>query len=175
MAVPIWEHFRVVRDPRVERTRKHKLHDILVISISAVICGAEHWTEIEEFGKSNEDWFRTFLELPHGIPSHDTFGRVFAALDPDEFERAFRSWVGAVAETSAGKHVAIDGKTVRGSFDAASESFAIHMVSAWVHENHPKAGRCAAPASGNSRRTRSRTRSPRSRSSWRCSASRVRP
>lgn len=136
MAESIWDHFCLVRDPRVERTRKHDLHDILVISICAVICGAEHWTEIEEFGRSNEDWFRTFLELPHGIPSHDTFGRVFAALDPDEFEAAFRSWVEAVAQTSAGKHIAIDGKTLRRSFDAASEKAAIHMVSAWVHENH---------------------------------------
>jgi len=132
----IRECFHVVRDPRLERTRKHELHDILVIAICAVICGAEGWNEIEEFGLSNEDWFREFLDLPHGIPSHDTFGRVFAALDPDEFEAAFRSWVEAVAETSAGKHISIDGKTLRRSFDTASSKVAVHMVSAWVHENH---------------------------------------
>jgi predicted transposase YbfD/YdcC len=136
MGESVWECFHVVRDPRVERTRKHELHDILVISICAVICGAESWNEIEEFGRSNEDWFKTFLDLPHGIPSHDTFGRVFAALDPDEFEAAFRSWVDAVAETSAGKHISIDGKTLRRSFDTASDKAAVHMVSAWVHENH---------------------------------------
>jgi len=144
MGESIWECFHVVRDPRVERTRKHELHDILVIAICAVICGAEGWNEIEEFGLSNEDWFREFLDLPHGIPSHDpksralrgTFGRVFAALEPDEFETAFRSWVGTVAETSAGKHISIDGKTLRHSFDTASGKAAVHMVSAWVHENH---------------------------------------
>jgi len=136
MGESIWESFYLVRDPRVERTRKHELHDILVIAICSVVCGAESWNEIEEFGLSNEDWFKTFLELPHGIPSHDTFGRVFAALDPDEFEAAFRSWVATVAETSAGKHISIDGKTLRRSFDSASGRAAVHMVSAWVHENH---------------------------------------
>ncbi len=95
-----------------------------------MICGAESWNEIKEFGLSNEDWLKTFLDLPHGIPSHDTFGRVFAALDPNEFEAAFRSWVEAVAETSAGKHISIDGKTLRRSFDTASGKAAVHMVSA---------------------------------------------
>ena len=136
MGESIWESFYLVRDPRVERTRKHELHDIMVIAICSVICGAEGWCEMEEFGLSNEDWFREFLDLPHGIPSHDTFGRVFAALDPDEFEAAFRSWVATVAETSAGKHISIDGKTLRRSFDTASRKAAVHMVSAWVHEDH---------------------------------------
>jgi len=135
MAASIWEHFNIIRDTREGPATKHRLHDILVLSICSVICGAEHWTHMEEFGKSNEEWFRSFLELPHGIPSHDTFGRVFASLDPDAFESAFRDWVRAVAGESSGKHIAIDGKTVRRSFDRASEAKAIHMVSAWVREN----------------------------------------
>ena len=136
MSESIWECFHVVRDPRVERTRDHELHDILVIAVCSVICGAEHWTEMEDFGNSNLEWFRSFLDLPNGIPSHDTFGRVFAALDPDEFEKAFRVWVDAVAEAPVGKHYAVDGKTVRRSFDTASGKAAIHMVSAWVYENN---------------------------------------
>ena len=136
MGESIWECFHLVRDPRVERTRKHELHDMLVITICAVICDADGWNEVEEFGVSNEEWFRGFLDLPHGIPSHDTFGRVFAALDPDEFDTAFRSWVGTVAQTSARKHLAVDAKTLRSSFDAASEKAAIRMVSAWAYENH---------------------------------------
>jgi hypothetical protein len=136
MGESIWECFHVVRDPRVERTRDHELHDIMVIAVCAVICGAEHWTEMEDFGNSNLAWFKSFLDLPSGIPSHDTFGRVFAALDPDEFEKAFRVWVDAVAEAPVGKHYAVDGKTVRRSFDTASGKAAIHMVSAWVYENN---------------------------------------
>jgi len=143
MGESIWEYFHLVRDPRVERTRKHELHDILVIAICSVICGAEGWCEMEEFGLSNEDWFREFLDLPHGIPSHDTFGRVFAALDPDEFEAAFRSWVEAVCETSAGKHISIDGKALRHSFDTASgrggqcaQRFGVLARNHWSVENN---------------------------------------
>ena len=89
MGESIWECFHLVRDPRVERTRKHELHDMLVITICAVICDADGWNEVEEFGVSNEEWFRGFLDLPHGIPSHDTFGRVFAALLFDVISRAY--------------------------------------------------------------------------------------
>jgi predicted transposase YbfD/YdcC len=136
MTASIWDHFAIVPDPRIERIKKHRLQDILAITICAVICGAEHWTHIEEFAKANEQWFRTFLGLPHGIPSHDTFGRVFTALDPDAFEQAFQQWVHDLAGSSSGKHIAIDGKTLRRSFDRASAKSGIHMVSAWVYENH---------------------------------------
>lgn len=132
----IWDHFAVVGDPRIERQKKHKLKDILVISLCGMICGLEHWTQMEDFAKTHEDWFREFLELANGIPSHDTIGRVFAALDPDEFEKAFQAWVHDLAGSSAGKHIAIDGKTLRQSFDGATAKSAVHMVSAWVHENH---------------------------------------
>ena len=85
-------HFGKLNDPRVERAKRHQLMDIIVLTLCAVICGADNWAEIEEFGKAKEDWFRRFLRLPNGIPSHDTFGRVFGLLDPEQF--AARSWTG---------------------------------------------------------------------------------
>lgn len=129
------EHFAGLPDPRVERTKRHSLHDILVITICAVICGADDWVSIELFGKSKEGWFRSFLGLPHGIPSHDTLGRVFAALDPTAFAQCFASWVQSVANVTDGEVVAIDGKTLRRSFDRAAGKAAIHMVSAWATKN----------------------------------------
>ena len=120
----------------MERTKLHKLEDILTIAICAVICGAQTWVDIARFGKAKEVWLRTFLELPNGIPSHDTFGRVFAALDANAFEQALRAWIADLAGSSEGKLIAIDGKTIRRSLDRASGKAAIHMVSAWVHQNH---------------------------------------
>ena len=149
MLTGLWEHFSVLPDPRVERTRKHKLEDILTITISAVICGAETWADVEAFGESKEGWFRTFLELPHGIPSHDTFGRVLAALDPEAFERAFQAWVRDLKGTSAGKQVAIDGKAIRRSLDRASGRACIHLVSAWVCEDHAVFGQLAVDDKSN--------------------------
>jgi len=128
--------FHDIPDPRVDRTRDHNLHDILVITVCAVLAGLEHWVHIADYGESNRDWFDSFLELPNGIPSHDTFGRVFAALDPDGFETALQQWIHAIAGTTEGKHIAIDGKTLRRSFDRASNKAAIHMVNAYVHEDH---------------------------------------
>ena len=144
----IWDHFAVVPDPRVERTKKHKLQDILVIAVCAVICGAEHWTHIEAFGKIHEAWFRTFLDLPNGIPSHDTLGRVFAALDPDAFEAVLRAFVADLA-ASREKHIAVDGKTLRGSFDPASSRTPVHLVSAWGYEDHVVFGQLAVEAKSN--------------------------
>jgi len=129
--------FRDMPDPRMVGKISHKLHDILVITVCAVLCGLEHWTQIEDFGKAHEAWFRTFLDLPNGIPSHDTFGKVLAALDPDAFERRIQLWIRALLGShTRGKHIAIDGKTLRRSFDHASGKAAIHMISAYVHENH---------------------------------------
>jgi len=126
--------FSRMPDPRGDRGRRHLLSDILVIGILAVLCGAEHWTEVEEFGRAKEAWLREFLKLPHGIPSHDIFGEVFAALDPEAFETCFRAWTAAAAGLIAGV-VAIDGKTIRRSFDAATGKAAVHMVSAWAADN----------------------------------------
>jgi len=125
-------HFRRVPDPRVRRTRRHALEDILVITLCAVICGADDWVAIADFGHAKQKWFRGFLALPHGIPSHDTFGRVFAALDPEAFKAAFLAWVATVADLLPGDVIAIDGKTLRRTFDTAADKAAIHMVSAWA-------------------------------------------
>src|SRR5215208_6272018 len=128
-------HFSSLVDPRVERTKRHSMTDVLVISICGFICGIDNWVELEEFGEIREEWFRTFLELPNGIPSHDTFGRFFAAMDPEEFSRCFARWVQSISEVTDGEVVPIDGKTLRRSFDRASSKAAIHMVSAWTVRN----------------------------------------
>lgn len=129
--LPLAKHLESIKDPRHHNTR-HLLHDILVIAICAVISGADSWTQVAEYGSSKIDWFKQFLKLPNGIPSHDTFGRVFARLDPKGFHDFFTSWMAELATSLKGKTVAIDGKTVRGSHDNTKS--AIHMVSAWASD-----------------------------------------
>jgi predicted transposase YbfD/YdcC len=119
----------------VERTKEHKLIDIIAIAICAVICGAEGWVDIELFGKSKLPWLKTFLELPNGIPSHDTFGRVFARIDAEQFQLAFYEWVWAVNDLIQGQIINIDGKQLRGSKDKVVGKRAIYMVSAWAEAN----------------------------------------
>lgn len=131
----IEEHFGKVKDPRKDRTREHKLIDIMTIAICGVICGAEGWVDIENFGNSKILWLKTFLELPNGIPSHDTFGRVFSLIDAQEFQAAFYSWVFAVNEIIQGQIINIDGKCLRGSDDTGLGKRAIYMVSAWAESN----------------------------------------
>lgn len=131
----IAEHFSKVADPRKDRTKDRKLIDIIAIAICAVICGSEGWTDIENFGNSKVVWLKTFLELPHGIPSHDTFGRVFGMLDAQQFQLAFWEWVWAVNDIIQGQIVNIDGKCLRGSDDQKLGKRAIYMVSAWAAEN----------------------------------------
>src|SRR5947209_8720732 len=126
--------FTQVEDPRVERTKRHRLRDIIILAICGVICGAEGWVEIEEFGKAKEAWFTDLLKLPNGIPSHDTFGRVFALIDPRQFEASFFQWVQGLSKTVQGV-IAIDGKTLRRSHDRAAGKKALHVVSAWAVEN----------------------------------------
>jgi len=130
----IVDHFSIIQDPRIERTKEHKLLDIIVIALCGVISGADGWYEVEEFGNEKLEWLKTFLELNNGIPSHDTFGRVFAAINPEEFKKGFASWIEAISGRVQGV-VAIDGKTVRRSHDNKSGKAAIHMVSAWAANN----------------------------------------
>jgi len=109
--------------------------DILIIAVCAVISGAEGWEDIEEYGQSQEEWLADLLELPHGIPGHDTFRRVLSRLDPEEFTQCFMTWTQALSQASEGEIVAIDGKTLRHAFDQATSTAAIHMVSAWASAN----------------------------------------
>jgi predicted transposase YbfD/YdcC len=129
------EHFSNIDDPRIDRSKLHKLIDILVIAICATICGADGWEDFELFGNCKLDWFKSFLELPNGIPSHDTFRRVFARLDPNQFQQAFLDWVRSVTQLTEGQVVAIDGKQLRRSQDNALGKRAINIVSAWAEEN----------------------------------------
>lgn len=129
------EHFKSLEDPRAEHLVEHELLDIIAISICAVLCGADTWVDIENYGRAKEAWLRGFLRLPGGIPSHDTIARLFAALDSEALQGCFLSWVKAIAQLSQGEVIAIDGKTLRHSYDTGGSKGAIHMVSAWASEN----------------------------------------
>lgn len=128
-------HFASLEDPRIDRRKKHLLIDIVVIAICAIICGADSWTGVQAFGDAKFNWLSTFLKLENGIPSHDTFGRVFAALDSEQFETCFVSWISAVSQLTKGEVIAIDGKTARRSYDSDVGKTAIHLVSAWSSAN----------------------------------------
>ena len=142
------EHLSILPDPRMERTRRHKLIDIMALTICGVLAGADTWTEIELFGQTKLEWFKRFLELPNGIPSHDTFGRVFARLDPKAFEAVFQRWVSSVQGLIQGV-VAIDGKTLRGARARGAGQGAIHLVSAWAVANHLVLGQLETEAKSN--------------------------
>ena len=131
----IRDHFATLADPCSEHTKHHQVLDIITIALCGVIGGAEGWVEIEQFGNAKLTWLRTFLDLPNGIPSHDTFGRVFAALDPEQFQQCFLTWIQAAATITDGQLVALDGKTLRRSHDPGKGKAAIHMVSAWACAN----------------------------------------
>jgi predicted transposase YbfD/YdcC len=129
-------HFEVLEDPRENNHKiRHRFHDILVIAILATICGADGWTEICEFAEAKLEWLTTFLELPHGIPSHDTFGRVFSLLDSETFEACFLAWIESLSIDVKNEIISIDGKSVRGAHDAKKGIKMLHMVSAWASEN----------------------------------------
>ena len=129
------KYFGELTDPRVERTREHLLEEILFLAIAAVLSGAESWNDIEDYATAKREWFQTFLRLPGGIPSHDTFNRVFAALNPEELERGFAAWVRSIAQLTAGEVIAIDGKALRGTRQAGQKAI-VHMVSAWASGNN---------------------------------------
>lgn len=144
----IQESFSVVTDPRGEN-RWHLLTDIMVIAICAAICGADNWVEVEEYGKAKEAWLRRFLVLRHGIPSHDTFGRVFALIDPQEFQSGFIHWVQQVHDIVGSEVIAIDGKQLRRSHDRALGKGALHMVSAWAAQSRVVLGQWAVDRKSN--------------------------
>jgi predicted transposase YbfD/YdcC len=129
------EHFKNLEDPRAEHLLEHQLLDIIGLIICAVICGADSWVDIEHYGKAKESWLSGFLKLTNGIPSHNTIARLFAALKPAALQECFSSWVRAVADLSAGDIIAIDGKTLRHSYDTGRNKGTIHMASAWASQN----------------------------------------
>jgi predicted transposase YbfD/YdcC len=142
-------YFGSLLDPRVERTRAHRLTDLLTIALCAILTGANDWVGVETFGHAKEAWLRTFLALPGGIPSHDTFGRVFARLDPTALQHCFVAWVQAVVGELPSQVVAIDGKTSRGSADRSRGQAALHLVSAWATASGLVLGQEATDAKSN--------------------------
>ena len=128
------QHFQDIKDPRVERTKKHQLTDILVIAILAVIAGAQGWEDMENYGISKKQWLEKFLALPHGIPADDTFRRIFEFINPEELNRCFLQWVETLVTKMGGEIIPIDGKTIRGSYDRNQGKSALHIISAWSSE-----------------------------------------
>lgn len=134
-SLSILEHFADLEDPRLERTKEHLLLDIVAIAICAVLWGADSWVDIESYGEAKADWLKQFLSLPNGIPSHDTFARVFARVDPEQLQQCFLSWIEAISDLTVGEVVAIDGKQLRDSYHRGEGRGAIQMVSAWASAN----------------------------------------
>jgi predicted transposase YbfD/YdcC len=131
-ALVVREHFENLTDPRADRGNNHNLVEMLFLALTATICGAQGWADVERFCKAKRDWFRRYVRLEHGVPSHDTFGRVFARLDTAEFLLAMHAWVDAFAGTLRGRAIAIDGKTLRGSFDRAAGQSPLHLITAFA-------------------------------------------
>jgi predicted transposase YbfD/YdcC len=145
------EPFAQLRDPRVERTKKHLLLDVVIIGLLTVLCGGEGWEDMEEFGTVRQQWLQGFLALPNGIPSADTFRRVLSALNPTEFQRCLVRWIETLAGAAnpVGRTVPIDGKTLRGSFDTAAAQSPLHLVHAWAAEQGLLLGQVATDAKSN--------------------------
>ena len=141
-------HFSILEDPRDATKARHKLLNIVAVSVAAVISGADDWVSIAGFARAKREWLCEFLGLKHGIPSHDTFGRVFSLLQPHAFEACFRAWVASMRRTLPGEIIAIDGKTLRRSHDRAAGLGALHMVSAWAADNRLVLGQVATEAMG---------------------------
>lgn len=130
------EHFAAIEDPRIDNhNRRHELHDVLVITILGTICGADTWIEICDFAHAKIDWLKTFLKLPNGVPSHDTFGRIFSLINPTTFEKCFIDWISSLSIDLKNEIISIDGKTLRGSANRMRGQKALHLVSAWASNN----------------------------------------
>jgi predicted transposase YbfD/YdcC len=146
--IAVFSTLEELTDPRIERTRRHELFELLVVALCGTIAGSDGWTDVERFGNDRLDWLRTFLRLENGIPSHDTFGRVFAMLDPSRLAACIQQWLDDVGR-QIGKHIAIDGKTLRGSFDRAAGKNPLHLVSAWACEARLTLGQIATDSKSN--------------------------
>jgi predicted transposase YbfD/YdcC len=133
-SLSFFDHFAALEETRVERTRIHSLMNIVFIAVCALLSGANDFVGMEKFGKNKKQWLAKFIDLTHGIPSHDTFGRVIQALKPEQFIQCFLSWVEAFVDSEAGRHIGIDGKTARASLDRASGQKPLHIVNAWARE-----------------------------------------
>jgi predicted transposase YbfD/YdcC len=147
--VSLHECFGDLHDCRREHLRLHDLWDIIALTICAVICGADNWVEIERYGRRKRHWLQGFLQLPNGIPSHNTLGRVFDLINPAAFERCFGAWTQALVQATAGRLINIDGKTLRGSTAAGNGRAALHLVSAWANANHLVLGQVAVADKSN--------------------------
>jgi predicted transposase YbfD/YdcC len=146
--VAVFSPFETLTDPRVERTRAHDLFDVVVVGLCATIAGADSWLDVERFGNDRLPWLRTFLKLENGVPSHDTFGRVFARLDPAGLVNCIQLWLEQIGR-EIGQHIAIDGKTLRGSSDKAAGRNPLHLVSAWASEARLTLGQVAVDSKSN--------------------------
>jgi predicted transposase YbfD/YdcC len=146
--VAVFTPFEELTDPRIERTRVHDLFELVVVALCGTIAGADTWADIQRFGNDRLDWLRTFLKLESGVPSHDTFGRVFAMLDPGELLACVQQWLNELGR-EIGKHIAIDGKTLRGSGDKAAQRNPLHLVSAWASEARLTLGQIAVDSKSN--------------------------
>ena len=146
--IAVFTPFENLTDPRVERTRVHDLFELVAVALCGTIAGADSWADIERFGKARLSWLRTFLKLEGGIPSHDTFGRVFSLLDPAELVGCIQQWLQEIGR-EIGKHIAIDGKTLRGSFDKAAGRNPLQLVSAWASDTRLTLGQIAVDSKSN--------------------------
>jgi predicted transposase YbfD/YdcC len=145
----LFGHIQIIKDPRSQKNQRHPLQSIMFIAICAVVSGAESWVEMEKFGEMKKEWLAQYVDLTHGIPAHDTFGRVFALLDPKEFQESFLGWIQSVSQKTKGRIVAIDGKSLRRSHDRARGKEALHLVHAWASENHMLLGEVRTNAKSN--------------------------
>lgn len=146
--IAVFTPFEDLTDPRMERTRVHDLFELVVVALCGTIAGADSWADIERFGNQRLPWLKTFLPLEGGIPSHDTFGRVFSLLDPAELVNCIQQWLQEIGR-EIGQHIVIDGKTLRGSFDKAAGKNPLHLVSAWASEARLTLGQIAVDCKSN--------------------------
>lgn len=145
----LFEHIQVLKDPRAEKNRQHSLEAIVFISVCGVICGAEGWVDLHRYGLLKKEWLSKYVDLSHGIPSHDTFGRLFSLLETKEFQEFFLGWIRKIGDKSQGRIISLDGKSLRRSHDRSRGKEALHLVHAWASENHFLLGEVKTDAKSN--------------------------